>query len=187
MARLPGAAVRAIVRQLTFDGAILARGFWLYIWEIVAPDGRTLHYIGKTGDKASSVCQSPFNRLTNHLGGNKHSNALTRYLGQMKLHPETCNFRFHAYGPLFEEKSHKSHGELCDATSALEKGLADAMTQAGYAVINKVHCRTDLDAAAFVAVRTAFATHFDKLSSGKSAATTREFVASATTRHGGHR
>jgi len=32
-----------------------------------------------------------------------------------------------AYGPLFEEESHKTHGELCDVTSALEKGLADAM------------------------------------------------------------
>jgi hypothetical protein len=132
------------------------------------------------------VSQSPFNRLTNHLGGNKHSNALTRHLGQLKVHPESCHFRFYAYGPLFEERQHKTHGELCDVTSALEKGLVNAMTEAGYAVINKVHCRTTIDTEAFAAVPTAFAFHFDKLSSGNTAATTREF-ATATTKHGGHR
>jgi hypothetical protein len=170
----------------SFDGALLSRGFWLYVWEILAPDGRTVHYVGKTGDKASRASQSPFNRLANHLGSNKHSNALTRYLGQMKLPPETCHFRFHAYGPLFEEKSHKTHGELCDVTSALEKGLADAMTEVGYVVINKVHCRTALDASAFAAVRTAFAAHFDKLSSGNAGTTTLEF-ATVTKNQGGHR
>ena len=166
--------MRATVRQLNFDGAILARGFWLYIWEIVAPDGRIVHYVGKTGDKASRVCQSPFNRLTNHLGGNKHSNALNRHLSQIRIDPQSCQFRFHAYGPLFGDRSHETHGELCDVTSGLEKGLAYAMTEVGYEVLNKVHCRTPLENEAFAPLRAAFAAHFDKLSSRNTTATTRE-------------
>ncbi len=162
-----------------FDGALLSRGFWLYVWEIVAPDGRTVHYVGKTGDKASRVCQSPFNRFSNHLGGNKHSNALKRHLAQKKIYPERCQFRFHAYGPLFVDNSKQTHGELCDVTSGLEKALAEAMSEAGYEVINKVHSRTPIDLAMFQAARNAFATHFKKLSV-HSKANIREFPTEAT-------
>jgi hypothetical protein len=174
------------LRNANFDGALLSRGFWLYVWEIVIPDGRTVHYVGKTGDKASRVCQSPFNRLTNHLGGNKHSNALNRHLSQIRIDPQDCQFRFHAYGPLFNDRSERTHGELCDVTSGLEKGLANAMTEAGYEVINKVHCRTPLDNEAFATLLAAFAAHFDKLSSGNTATTTRE-LATATKKQRGHR
>jgi hypothetical protein len=170
----------------SFDGGLLCRGFWLYVWEIVAPHGRTVHYVGKTGDKASRVCQSPFNRLTNHLGGNKHSNALNRHLREKRIDPQSCQFQFHAYGPLLGDRLQRTHGELCDVTSGLEKALANAMTEAGYEVINMVHCRTPLDTEAFAALRDAFATHFHKLTSGNPAATTREF-ATATKKRGGHR
>jgi hypothetical protein len=150
--------------DINFDGALLSRGFWLYVCEIMVPDGRTIHYVGKTGDKASRVCQSPFNRFTNHLGGNEHSNALKRHLSHIHIDPQSCQFRFLAYGPLFGDGSQRTHGELCDVTSGLEKALAEAMTEAGYVVINKVHCRTALDAKTFVAVRNAFASHFANLS-----------------------
>jgi hypothetical protein len=154
-----------LVHNADFDGALLSRGFWLYVWEITAPGGRTLHYVGKTGDKASRVCQSPFNRLSSHLGGNKHSNALKRHLAQKKIDPNCCHFRFHAYGPLFDGKSNETHSKLCDVTSGLEKALADAMSEAGYDVINKVHCHMPLDVEAFAVVRAAFATHFKTLPS----------------------
>jgi hypothetical protein len=172
--------------DISFDGALLSRGFWLYVCEIMIPDGRTIHYVGKTGDKASRVCQSPFNRLTNHLGGNKNSNALKRHLSHIHIDPQSCEFRFLAYGPLFGDGSQRTHGELCDVTSGLEKALANAMTEAGYAVINKVQCRTPLDLEAFAAVRTAFAARFSQLSSGNPTATMREF-ATSTKKHGGHR
>jgi len=133
------------------------------VWEITTPDGRTFHYVGKTGDKASSACQSPFNRLSNHLGGNKHSNALKRHLGNRKIHPESCHFHFHAYGPLFDGQSQKTHGELCDTMSGLEKALADAMVEAGYTAINPIKCRQQADARLFSVVRTAFSAHFEKL------------------------
>jgi len=168
----------------SFDGALLSRGFWLYVWEIVASDGRTVHYVGKTGDKASRVSQSPFNRLSNHLGGNKHSNALKRHLAQKQINPERCQFCFHAYGPLFADNSKQTHGELCDVTSGLEKALANAMAEAGYEVINKVHCRTPLDVEAFSALRAAFASHFEKLSSGNTAAATRESRTAAKKQEG---
>ena len=60
------------LHQLEFDGAILVRGFRLYIWEIFVADGPTLHYVGKTGDKSSGASQSPFDRLSKHLGNNEN-------------------------------------------------------------------------------------------------------------------
>jgi len=135
------------------------------VWEITTPDGNCLHYVGKTGDAASRVCQSPFNRLSNHLGGNKHSNALKRHLAKRNIDPEPCQFRFHAYGPLFTDKSRRTHGELCDVTSGLEKALAEAMKGAGYKVINPVQSRAPIDLALFEDVKNAFASHFKNLSS----------------------
>jgi hypothetical protein len=164
-----GTAVAAELYKLSFNGALLFRGFWLYVWEIVAPDGRTIHYVGKTGDKASRVSQSPFNRLSNHVGGNKRSNALRRYLDKMRIDPARCQFHFYSYGPLFfDSMDKKTHGELCDVTSGLEKALANAMTDAGYTVMNPIHCRSQIDFEIFAVVRASFGTHFDKLLPTKS-------------------
>lgn len=149
--------------KLEFDGTVLVRGFWLYVWEIVVGDGTTLHYVGKTGDKASGVSQSPFDRLSKHLGYNHNNNALRRHLGNEGLDPERCRFRFRAYGPLFGSESRKTHGELCDVASGLESALANAMVAAGYPVINIVNCRMLVDPEQFATVRAAFAVHFDKL------------------------
>jgi hypothetical protein len=157
--------MKPVLCSASFDGAILSRGFWLYVWEIATPDGRNLYYVGKTGDKASGASQSPFNRLSNHLGGNKHSNALKRHLAKRKIDPERCEFHFHAYGPLFTDKSTRAHGELCDVTSGLEKALAEAMNGARYEVINTVQSHAPIDLALFEAVKNAFASHFKNLSS----------------------
>ena len=40
------------LHQLAFDGALLARGFWLYVWEITPKDGGKVHYVGRTGDSS---------------------------------------------------------------------------------------------------------------------------------------
>lgn len=150
------------LHQLEFDGAILVRGFWLYVWEIFVADGPTLHYVGKTGDKSSGASQSPFDRLSKHLGTNENNNALRRLFAKNGVNPERCRFYFHAFGPLFDCES-KTHGELCDITSSLEKALADAMTAAGYALINSVKCRMPVDPKRFAGVRAAFAPHFKSL------------------------
>jgi hypothetical protein len=148
---------------VSFDGEMLTRGFWLYVWEIVVDDGRTLYYVGKTGDKASGVSQSPFDRLSKHLGSNLNNNALRRHLGTAKINLETCKFLFRACGPLYKNDSMTPHSELCDIVSGLEKALADLMNVAGYRVINTVNCRTPLDKEAFDDIRRAFGAVFPRL------------------------
>ena len=149
--------------QLKFDGALLLRGFWLYVWEIILKDGRTLHYVGKTGDKSSGKSQSPFDRLSKHLGSNKQNNALRRHLGNNEIIAEECNFRFCAYGPLFVGEPSGTHGNFCDIMSGLEKGLAVAMVESGYVVINDVKCRMPLDQDSFIRIRHAFRERFPNL------------------------
>jgi len=153
---------KPMLRQLAFEGVLLTRGFWLYIWEIKSGDDRNIYYVGKTGDKPSGSSQSPFDRLSKHLGQNKNNNALRRYLDKNQVDPSRCHFRFHAYGPLFTEGS-LDHGKVCDMMSGLEKALADAMYGAGYEVMNKVHSRHPADPELFERVRSKFAAEFQKL------------------------
>jgi hypothetical protein len=57
----------------SFDGKLLQRGFWLYVWEITAADHEVFYYVGRTGDSSSPNAQSPFNRMSQHLGVNAKS------------------------------------------------------------------------------------------------------------------
>jgi hypothetical protein len=57
-----------MLQQLSIPGALLERGFWLYVWEVLTEDGNTVLYVGRTGDSSSAHAQSPFNRLSQHLG-----------------------------------------------------------------------------------------------------------------------
>ncbi len=163
--RLAGEFMRATVYHLDFEGAILERGFWVYVWKIVPRDGHLLYYVGKTGDKASGVSQSAFDRLSKHVGHNKYNNALRRHLSKAGIDPATCRFTFHAWGPLFHHSARR-HRDLCDVTSALEKGLADSLVAGGYSVINRVTCRTPLDEKLFADLRSAFIKQFPKLGRG---------------------
>lgn len=43
------AFLQPALRQLSFSGGLLARGFWLYVWEITTPGGQRVHYVGRTG------------------------------------------------------------------------------------------------------------------------------------------
>jgi hypothetical protein len=91
-----------------------------------------------------------------------------------------------AYGPILKEaKTLEQHRLRSDRIAAIEKALADAMTEVGYTVINQVHCRTQLDDEAFGAVRIAFATHFAKLPQRSKAKTLSE--SQKETRKGGGR
>jgi hypothetical protein len=155
--------VKPILHQLEFEGALLTRGFWLYIWEISVSDGRTLHYVGKTGDKPSGKSQSPFDRISKHLGDNPNNNALRRHLRAKRVDPENCRFRFRAYGPLFSNGLMPAHGELCDTMSGLEKALADLMAEVGYEMLNTVPSHQPVDEELFIRVRAAFAAEFPKL------------------------
>src|SRR5579864_5334936 len=89
--------------ELNFDGELLERGFWLYVWEITTQHQTRLYYVGRTGDSSSDNAQSPFNRMAQHLGFNEKSNPLRRYLKAESVSPEDCTFRLVAYGPIVEE------------------------------------------------------------------------------------
>jgi hypothetical protein len=101
-----------------------------------------------------------------HLGFNDKSNVLRRHLKKRDIAPEKCDFRLVSYGPILGEAiTQREHRQLRDLIAALEKALAEAMTAAGYTVINTVSCRMPLDEKRFKAVRAAFAAHFPKLMS----------------------
>jgi hypothetical protein len=63
-------------------------------------------------------------------------------LSVLGIDPEKCNFRLVAHGPILSEAvAFDEHTTPRNITAALEKALAVALTDAGYNVINKVHCR----------------------------------------------
>jgi hypothetical protein len=152
--------------ELNFDGGILSRGFWLYIWEITTPTGENLYYVGRTGDSSSINAQSPFNRMGQHLGFNANSNVLRKRLTSAvhNLDLEKCRFRLVAHGPLLaEEQSLDAHRRSVNIVAALEKALSDAMKSSGYNVINDVPCRKTLDLVLFDKVRDHFRKYFELL------------------------
>lgn len=142
---------------LSFDGAVLQRGFWLYVWKITPLDSAPVYYVGRTGDSSSPNAQSPFNRVGQHLGFNRRSNALRRHLEARGLIAEECQFEFIAHGPILpEEDNMEDHRQSRDVVAALEKGLCDFITATGADVLNVVHCRRPIDEELFSSVRKAF-------------------------------
>jgi hypothetical protein len=154
--------MKPTLHKISFDGRVLARGFWLYVWEITKPNGGLIYYVGRTGDKASGVCQSPFDRFSKHLGANSKNNALQSHLKKHKLKQEHCSFRFHALGPILAD-SKLNHGKKCDMADALEKALADSMSAAGYELLNVVNSQMPLNENLWKQLRGQFAEKFPKL------------------------
>jgi hypothetical protein len=154
----------AATHALTIPAAMLERGFWLYVWRVVAPDGEFL-YVGRTGDNSSPYATPPYQRMGQHLGHQKTQNALRKHLEERGIAPERCRtFHLIAHGPLFPQaKDMEAHKKPRDIVAALEKALADALEEAGYRVMNTVHCRKLLDAELFAGVRAAFSAHFPEL------------------------
>lgn len=156
--------MNATTPELKFRGDLLTRGFWLYVWEITTPEQTLLYYVGRTGDSSSRNAQSPFNRMGQHLGFNSKNNVLRRTLKSKDIDPENCFFRLVAHGPILPEATNQDeHAKSRDHIAAMEKALSLALVEAGYEVMNTVHCRADLDAAAFGVVRAGFAAHFKNL------------------------
>lgn len=153
----------ARTHSLTFSGRLLERGFWLYVWEIKSA-GRTLHYVGRTGDSSSLNAQSPFSRMSQHFGFNPNSNSIRRHLENAGVDPAECELRLVAHGPILQEGTTlDEHRARRDVVAALEKALAEALGNAGYEVMNVVACRKPLDAGLFESVRSAFAGDFPRL------------------------
>jgi hypothetical protein len=80
--------------QMSFQGEVLERGFWLYIWEVVHGNNRYF-YVGRTGDSSSAHAASPFYRNGQHLDfrENAKGNSLAKRLNEVGINPRTCNFR----------------------------------------------------------------------------------------------
>ena len=120
-----------------FDGALLGRGFWLYVWQITN-DSRSVLYVGRTGDSSSPHASSPFNRIGQHLDARPKAkgNALARQLKKEGLSPESCRFEMVAVGPIFPEQADmEAHRPVRDKAGALESALADYLRAAGHRVI----------------------------------------------------
>ena len=156
----------AQAHTISISGGALSRGFWLYVWDVRHRDGRRLLYVGRTGDSSSLNAQSPFRRLSEHLGRNKHGNALKRHLENNGIALEDCeNLEMTAFGPSASGRTEdrEKHQRSRDHVAALEKRLADALSDAGYHVLNKVYCLKPLDDTAWGKVVAAFGVKFDRL------------------------
>jgi hypothetical protein len=143
---------------------MLARGLWLYVWRVQAPQGEYL-YVGRTGDSSSRFATPPYQRMGQHLGHQRNSNALRQHLRKAGVVPEEClSYHLVCHGPLFDEAADmETHRPRRDCVAAMEKALADELAAAGYNVMNAVRCRKPLDAEWFDRVRTAFGGAFPRL------------------------
>lgn len=127
------------LHKFCFDGQILKRGFWLYVWRITH-DSKIFLYVGRTGDSSSANAASPFSRVSRHLDlreGAK-SNTLTRNLRKAGIEPSACNYEFFAIGPIFPEAHDFTlHKETRDRIAAVEAALAKELSGRGYDVLGK--------------------------------------------------
>jgi hypothetical protein len=123
--------------ELWFDGHLLERGFWLYLWEIEAHK-RRLFYVGRTGDSSSAHAASPFSRTSRHFDfkANAKSNSITKLLREIGVNPSSCSYRMVAFGPLFSEQAtFQHHVEYRDKLAGLEGELARSLKEKGYNVL----------------------------------------------------
>ncbi|MFC3059986.1 hypothetical protein [Paenirhodobacter populi] len=154
----------AALHRLSLPGVMLQRGFWLYVWDIRVGDQRLL-YVGRTGDESSPHASAPYDRFGQHLGRNKNANALRRNLLARGVElAQVDHYDFHFFGPIHPEAADMdSHRPQRDQVAALEKKLADGLTQAGYDVLNKVSCRRPLDPQLWAEISAAFQGAFPNL------------------------
>jgi hypothetical protein len=153
---------QASTYTVSLDGGFLARGFWIYVWEVRDSEGSVMLYIGRTGDSSSPNAQSPFNRMGQHLGFAKNSSMLRNHLQGRDVSPDLCSFRLVAHGPILPEaEDWKSHVIRRDLAAAVEKQLAEDCAAAGYDVLNSVASGKELDDELYAPVRAAFTEHFD--------------------------
>jgi hypothetical protein len=151
---------------VTLEGAMLQRGFWLYVWEITTPHGRRVLYVGRTGDNSSPYAQSLFNRLGQNLGTLVNASMVRNNLKKRGIDPAQCQFRMVGHGPIFDEvpnKDFEAHKPIRDKVGAIEKQLAEDLKAAGYDVMNEVRWNAPLDQALYEPVRAAFAVEFPGL------------------------
>jgi len=166
--------------RLTLPGAILRRGFWLYVWRVTTADKKELLYVGRTGDNSSPNASPPYIRMGQHLGSIKNQNALRSHLIKRGVKPEECHtFDLVAHGPIYPEvvkpddfdRTDKVgrlrlmglHTPLRNIVGAMERLLATDLSAAGYTVMNTVKWPHHVSDADWLPIRKAFAEDFPKL------------------------
>ncbi len=125
------------VFSMTFDGAVLQRGFWLYVWRISTNRG-DVFYVGRTGDSSSPHAASPFQRIGAHLDARPTAkgNSLAKHLLAAGYSAHACRYEMTAIGPLFPEQADMaSHAPIRDKVAALERRLADYLRERGLEVL----------------------------------------------------
>ena len=154
--------------KMVLPGAMIQRGFWLYVCKITTNTGKEYLYVGRTGDSSSPNAAAPFARLGQHLEIDGKANAILRHLKKAKVGPDKCaGIDMIACGPLLcevkDKKNKKEHYRRRDIIAALVKKLAEALKQANYDVLNEVHSNAGLDVELWIKVQKSFAEHFPKL------------------------
>ncbi len=126
---------------MTFNGEILDRGFWLYIWEVTMSNSKHI-YVGRTGDSSSANAASPFNRVGQHLDFriNARGNSLAKRLKEVGVNPNKSKFRMLALGPLYpEQTSFEAHKPFRDKMATFEYELANHLKNMGFNVLGIHH------------------------------------------------
>lgn len=164
--------MKPALHTLSFPGAMVQRGFWLYVWRVQLPASEVL-YVGRTGDNSSPHATAPYTRMGQHLGSIKTQNALRKHLAARGFEPQDCEtFELISYGPIFPEveagersrdERMLEHLPFRNIVGALERDLAGALSEAGYDVVNSVKWRHGSDPQLWQDVRAAFAAHFPGL------------------------
>ena len=141
------------MHQVAFDGAILQRGFWVYVWRVRHKAGELL-YVGRTGDSSSKYAASPFARLGQHLDirSTATANMLLRQIWKRRLNPLSCRYSLVAIGPLFrEQRSLRAHRPFRDRVASIETALAQQLRIDGHVVVGSHSSPRVVDAALYFA------------------------------------
>lgn len=124
-------------QQLRFKGALLERGFWVYVCRVKHKD-KYLLYVGRTGDSSSRFAASPFSRLGRHLDlrPSAPANMLVRHLRDLRIDPRSCSFFLVAVGPVYpEQKNLPAHRRIRDRVALIEAKLAQQLKADHYKVV----------------------------------------------------
>ena len=150
--------IRMKIHHINFTGAILERGFWLYVWRIQS-GVQVFFYVGRTGDSSSRFAASPFSRLSQHLDvrHKAKANMLLRHIREMGLDPLACKFDLIALGPLFPEQSTlEFHRKFRDRIAPLEAALSTHLRSKDLTVVGKHSSNTSADPRLLAKVKSLF-------------------------------
>lgn len=152
--------------SLAFTGALIERGFWLYVWH-VSSAGKAIVYVGRTGDSSSQFAASPFNRLGQHLDVRESASAnmLLRHMRHRGMDPVAAKFQMVAVGPIYPEQptmeDHRLHRNI---VAAMEAALGRHMLDdRHYDVVGNTNSKHPLDSKLFAHVLRQFKPILDTL------------------------